>query len=132
MDPKQELLARWQAWQHSIEQRNVAAVSEFLADDFALELVWPNRAIFAREQWLEMLPGYVIAANAVEEQIVTLAGNLAVILHRTQMQATVFGADRSGTFVLSDVWRRYDGVWKVWRRHSTPLTATAMPTPRRG
>jgi hypothetical protein len=44
------------------------------------------------------------------------------------MNATVLGVDRSGLFVLSDIWLRGDDGWRIWRRHSTPLAAGVMPT----
>lgn len=127
VDAQQELLERWQGWQRSIEQRDVETARGYLADDYALELVQPNRAVFPRDEWLETLREYVVLAYLVEEQIVDVDGDAGVVLHRARMQATVFGVDRSGTFVISDVWRRRDGVWRVWRRHSTPLAAGTMP-----
>ncbi len=127
MNANQELMERWQGWQRSIERRDVDAARAYLADDFALELVLPNRALVPRAAWLDALPEYVVAEYLVEDQIVDVEGDLAVILHRARMRATVFGADRSGIFVITDVWRRRDGAWTVWRRHSTPLDAGALP-----
>jgi hypothetical protein len=43
------------------------------------------------------------------------------------MHATVLGEDRSGTLVISDVWRRTAEGWRVWKRHSTPFEAGRMP-----
>ncbi|MCI0581643.1 MAG: nuclear transport factor 2 family protein [Chloroflexi bacterium] len=127
MDTHHELIERWQAWQRSIERRDVEAARGFLADDYALELVQPARAVMPREAWLGMLPDYIVSGYQVEDQIIDVDGGLAVILHRAGIQATVYGADRSGTFVVTDVWRRRDGRWLVWRRHSTPLEAGALP-----
>jgi ketosteroid isomerase-like protein len=59
----------------------------------------------------------------VEEQLVDISGDTAAVLQRVRMDATVLGQDRSGIFVVSDIWRREGGSWRVWRRHSTPLTA---------
>jgi ketosteroid isomerase-like protein len=129
MDAENELLERWAAWQHAIDHRDGSAAAGLLADDFALVLVQPARAVVTREQWLAMLPDYVISAYEVQEEVVEVAGDVATVLHRDRMQASVMGADRSGIFVITDVWRRYDGVWKMWRRHSTPMTAGAMPSP---
>jgi ketosteroid isomerase-like protein len=129
VDPAQDLQERWAGWQRAIEDRDVQAVAEYLADDYALVLVQPNRAVLTRAQWLALLPDYVVSEYEIQEQVLDVEGDLAVALHRARMAATVLGADRSGTFVVSDVWRRYDGVWKVWRRHSTPLAAGAMPQP---
>ncbi len=55
---------------------------------------------------------------------------LAAVLQRVRMKATVFGQDRSGVFILSDVWRRGPGGWQIWRRHSTPLDAPALAASR--
>ena len=127
MDAEQDLIERWHGWQASIEARDVAAAGGFLADDYALELVQPDRAVVPREAWLAMLPDYVVSGYRILAQIVEISGDVGLVLHRAEQQATVLGADRSGTFVLTDVWRRVDGVWRVWRRHSTPLSAGPMP-----
>lgn len=51
-----------------------------------------------------------------------------MVLTLGTQHATVLGVDRSGRFVISDCWRRgADGKWRVWRRHSTPLSAGVMP-----
>jgi hypothetical protein len=39
-------------------------------------------------------------------------GDCAAVLQRVRMSATVLGEDRSGQFVISDVWRRRGGSWK--------------------
>ncbi len=72
--------------------------------------------------WLEMLPDYVVHELEVEEQVVDLDGDYAALLQRVNMRATVAGEDRSGIFVLSDLWRRVGGEWVVWRRHSSSLS----------
>lgn len=80
-----------------------------------------------RDQWLAMLPDYVVHSYRVEEQVADVDEDCATILLRVRMQATVMGQDRSGTFVLTDVWRRRADGWRIWRRHSTPLAAGVMP-----
>lgn len=80
-----------------------------------------------RERWLEVLEDYVIDAYSVKDQVVDADGDLAVVLHRDEMSATVLGQDRSGTFIVTDVWRRGEDGWRVWRRHSTPVSAGELP-----
>jgi ketosteroid isomerase-like protein len=127
VDAKQDLVEQWQRWQRSIEERDVDAAAAILDDDYALQLVQPGRAVVPRAEWLATLREYVVESYAVGESLIDIDGDLATILHRAEMTATVAGADRSGVFVVTDVWRRRDGVWRVWRRHSTPLSAGAMP-----
>src|SRR5688572_6930512 len=118
-----ELARRIEAFQRAIEARDMAAAGEILDEDFALVLVHPVRAVLPRERWLAMLPDYVVHGYDVEEEIVDIDvdGDHAAVLHRARMDATVLGEDRSGLFVISDVWRHRDGQWRVWRRHSTPV-----------
>jgi len=127
MDSAAELLERAEAWQRAIEARDPAAAGEFLADDFALEIVEPARAVVPRAQWLALLPDYVISEYEILERVVDVDGDVGFILQRGRMVATVLGDDRSGIFVLSDLWRRQGGAWRVWRRHSTPFSAGELP-----
>ena len=50
-------------------------------------------------------------------------------LARPESSLKLLGQDRSGTFVITDTWRRRADGWRLWRRHSTPMTAGPMPTP---
>lgn len=122
-----ELGMRIDAFQRCIEERDRAVAEELLDDDFELQLVLPTPASMPRVRWLEVLDAYVVHSYEVQERIVSTDGDCAVVLHRARMEATVLGADRSGIFVISDVWRRRDGAWRIWRRHSTPQGAGAMP-----
>lgn len=126
-DAESEIVARSEGWQRAIEARDVDTAANYLAEDYALVIVQPAGSIVPRADWLALLPDYVVTGYEVLERIVAIDGDLALMLQRVHQQATVRGADRSGIFVLSDTWRRRDGTWKVWRRHSTPLAAGAMP-----
>jgi len=112
VDAEQELVERWHGWQASIEARDLAAATGYLADDYALELVQPERAVVPRDAWLALLPDYVVSGYTIEAQIVEVSGDIGLILHRARQEATVHDADRSDTFVLTDIWRRIDGTWR--------------------
>ncbi|MDX6257077.1 MAG: hypothetical protein QOJ11_3411 [Frankiales bacterium] len=122
-----ELEAADRAWQDALERRDVAAAGAILHDEYALVLVQPRPAMVPRAAWLGLLPDYVVHEHIVQERFVDVDGDIAAILQRVYQHATVLGDDRSGVFVLSDLWRRVDGEWRVWRRHSTPLAAGVMP-----
>ena len=127
MTMDEQLLANIAGFQRCIEARDRASAEELLDDDYHLVLVAPSRAVMPRGRWLEVLDEYVVHDYRIEEQIVDEDGEAASVLHRVQMTATVLGEDRSGVFVLSDTWRNRDGRWRLWRRHSTPLSAGSMP-----
>jgi uncharacterized protein DUF4440 len=107
--------------------RDTALAADVLAEDFALVLVHPAPAVVPRSAWIEMLPDYVVHAWEVEAQKIEVRDDLGVVLQRLRMEATVLGEDRSGPFVVSDLWIQVDDEWRVWRRHSTPLSAGRMP-----
>ena len=122
-----DLAAQIDDFQRCIHSRDRTLAETVLDPDFALVLVHPAAAAMPRERWLEVLPDYVVHEYEVQERSVDIDGDTAAVLQRVRMQATVLGEDRSGPFVISDVWRKRDGTWKVWRRHSTPLEAGRMP-----
>lgn len=123
-DTLTEAMARFQ---RCIEARDQSAVEDVLDPEFALVLVQPARAVMPRDRWLEVLRDYVVHSFQVTDEVVDVDGDLAVALHRDHMIATVLGEPRNGTFIITDVWRRRDGRWTIWRRHSTPTEAGAMP-----
>lgn len=123
----EDLRSRAADFQRAIEQRDGALAESVLDDDYALVLVHPQRATMPRERWLEVLPDYVVHGYDVREQVAEVDGEVGLVLSLAQMEATVLGEDRSGLFVLTDTWLVRDGEWRLWRRHSSPLSAGRMP-----
>ena len=125
--PDQELATQISNFERCVLQRDVELALTVLHVDYALVLVQPALAVMARSRWLEVLPDYVIEAYDVQEQHLDVLGDCATLLQRIEMTATVLGQDRNGVVVTSDVWLRGDDGWRVWRRHSTPLSGGRMP-----
>ncbi len=116
-----------EVFQRCIEERDKDLAGEVLDADYTLQLVQPVGAEVTRDKWLAMLPDYVVHDYRVDTEIVNEDGDCAITLQRASMRATVLGEDRSGVFIITDVWRKRDGQWRIWRRHSTPLSAAALP-----
>lgn len=122
-----ELQARMDEFQRCIEDCDGEAADAVLDEDYALVLVHPTAAVMPRGRWLEVLSDYVVHEYQVDERVTDVGGDCASVLQRVSMRATVLGEDRSGTFVITDVWRRGTLGWRIWRRHSMPLAAGGMP-----
>lgn len=117
-----------QEFQRCVVDRDHDAAEAVLDPEFALVLVQPEPAIMPRTRWLEVLIDYVVHEWSVEEQLLDVDDRgWAALLQRVQVRASVLGEDRSGPFVISDLWRLRDGTWRIWHRHSTPLLAGPMP-----
>lgn len=121
------LLEQMKNFERVVRERDAELARTVLHDDYALQLVVPTSAAMPRSRWLEVLPDYVVDVWEVEDERLDVMGDCATVLQRVRMIATVLGADRSGTFVVSDVWLRGDEGWRIWRRHSTPLQAGELP-----
>jgi ketosteroid isomerase-like protein len=121
------LAARNEEWRQAIEDRDQERAAQILDADYALVLVHPAPATVPRAQWLAMLPDYVVHSWDVREQRVEVEGDVGLVCSLVDMRATVLGEDRSGPFVITDIWLARDGDWHVWRRHSAPLSAGPMP-----
>ncbi len=122
-----DLSAAMKSFDEAIQGRDRALAESVLDEDYALVLVHPAPATMPRARWLEVLEHYVVHSYSLEVQVVDQSGDVASVLSRAQMRATVLGEDRSGLFVISDFWRRGTNGWRVWRRHSSPLTAGELP-----
>jgi hypothetical protein len=111
----------------AVTHRDHETAERILHPDFALVLVHPAPAVMPRQLWLDTLDQYIVHIWDVEAELRDHSGDVAAVLRRVRMRATVLGEDRSGPFIISDVWRRGRTGWRVWRRHSTPLQAGVMP-----
>ena len=115
------------AFQRCIEDRDVTTAEDILDDDYSLVLVHPASAVIPKARWIAMLPDYIVHSYDVLENVTDIDGECATIFHRARQGATVMGVDRSGLFVITDIWRVRGDRWRLWRRHSTPLDAGEMP-----
>jgi len=123
-----DVLSRAAGWQAMLEARDVARIREFMHAEYALVLVVPSEVTVPLDEWLRMLPDYVVHRYQIHHQVAHVDGDTAAVLSVATQHATVRGSDRSGRFVISDVWLRgTTGRWQIWRRHSTPETAGAIP-----
>jgi ketosteroid isomerase-like protein len=118
------------AWRAAVFARDAEAAEKVLHPDYHLVLVYPSLARLDRADWLRTLADYVIDSWDVRQSAWDIHHDVATHMQLVVQTATVFGADRSGPFVLTDTWLRgADGAWRVWRRHSTPLQAGEIPRP---
>jgi hypothetical protein len=123
----QELTAQFANFERVVLQRDAELALTVLHPDYALVLVVPVPAVVPRARWLEVLPDYHVEAYDVQVQHLDVLDDCAVLFQRLTMTATVLGEDRSGTFVISDIWLLGADGWRIWRRHSTPFAAGPMP-----
>lgn len=112
-----EVRATAAAWGEAIQQRDVEAAGRILGAEYAL--MAPGLGEMPRAKWLESLPSYVVHSYEHTDVRVHVYGETAVMRSRYKQQATVFGKDRSGEMLVTDVWVKRDGRWQVVARHTS-------------
>ncbi len=123
-----QLVDAMRAFERVVVERDGVLAERILHADFALVLIHPEPAEVPRASWLRMLPDYVVSLWTVEQDRTDVDGDCAAVLQRVRMDAVVLGQDRSGLFLISDIWRHQpEAGWQIWRRHSSPLSAGVMP-----
>ena len=124
-----EVLRRSREWHDAIMRTDTAALSRMLLPEYSLTVA-PDleNAYVPRDAWLRNTMGYQMRADRWEASDVRVLGDVVVVTSRVWQRATPGGRDRSGHFVLTDVWRRVDGEWLVASRTSTWLDPRGLLT----
>jgi ketosteroid isomerase-like protein len=115
-----------------LEERFMAAVAErdidflehHLGEEFTLTTGRPGHETRGRAEWLEVTAtAYEIRSFRFEELDVLMYGDIAVVRCRYSQEAMMGGADRSQTYLMTDVWHRRQGAFRLVSRHISPLAA---------
>jgi Domain of unknown function (DUF4440) len=104
----------------AIQMKNTAALDQLLAKDFTFNLALEGRApeVMNREEWLKATGYYTLSGFELRHLSARLFGNAAVVRLQPTRQATVgTTVDRSGEFVVVDVWTKDGESWKLSARY---------------
>lgn len=72
-----------------------------------------------RAQWIAALPEYVVHFYGFDDVRIDVYREVGLMRSRYHQHETVFGKDRSGELLLTDVWVKRDGRWQIVARHSS-------------
>lgn len=127
-ETSQQLVELEHAWANAMRTRNIEKLNDMVVDDFFLAIAvqgMPLRVTY-REHWLSVMPSYEIQEMTLDDIRVSVYGEIAIVTLLWTQRAIVQGGDRSGTFFITDIWRKTDKGWLVAERHSSrPEPATA-------
>ncbi len=118
---EEQILALEKQWAAAIQRQDVAAMPQFLSDGYFLGIgvAGVGFRIVPRAAWLETLKVYETKAFSIDDAQVHVYGDTAVAFMLVSQEATVKGQDRSGQFVITDVWVKEPAGWRVAERHSS-------------
>ena len=119
-----EVLLRTREWHDAIIRADTVALRGILAPEFTLTLAPQVDAnSVPLERYLANTMAYHLHEDRWEASDIRVIGDAAVVTSRYWQRATVGTRDRSGRFVLTDVWDRRGGTWRVVARWSLWLDA---------
>ena len=128
MMPDETLIAAEHRWTDAMRTHDLAALEQIVAEDCRLIVGVLGRPlqIMSRERWLSTIDLYEPEWVTFDDVQTTVAGDIGIVTMLWTQKATVNGVDRSATFFITDLWRRENGDWRVFERHSSrPETPTA-------
>lgn len=118
---EQEIIELERQWAAVIKSQDIAQASRFLSEDYFLAVGVQGALlyIFPRKEWLETLKFYVTESYNIDDIKVHIYGDTAVVVMLFTQKAAWRGQDRSAQFVITDIWVKQKGGWRVAERHSS-------------
>ena len=122
---EQTIREREKAWNGAILKRDAASAETFMSPDYFLAIAVPGQPLVtvAQKPWLENLKVYVIEEMRLGEMLVRVYGNAATVAYPYFQTAKMNGQSISGDFLITGIWVKRDGVWKVAARYSSRFGA---------
>jgi ketosteroid isomerase-like protein len=108
-----------QKWDAAFRNRDTGFIETLLADDFVVTYDDGTRGDRAKELSLAASFNQQIDSSALDEFIVKVYGNTAVVWFRLHLVGPINGKPVGITYRYVDVWVNRDGVWKCVSSQST-------------
>ena len=117
MSTTTELIKLSNDWMQAWKDNDMNFLENILAPDF--RLLTSELWVMPREKWLASVPIYKCHSFVYKQQEVRDYGNTAIVQSSYSQNATLNGEDRSGDFLITDVWVKQNENWKVIHRHTS-------------
>ena len=100
----------------AVRERDAEAAADLLDDEFALTSTLGTGLHVGKQTWLDGLDAILTDELTAREAQLREFGDVGVAVWRMDWKARVGGDDLSGPYVVSDVWLRAGGGWRLrWR-----------------
>jgi ketosteroid isomerase-like protein len=117
-----ELRALEERFMKAVAERDIDFLERHLGEEFTLVTGRPGHETRGRSEWLEVTASaYEIRSFRFDELEVLDYGEVAVVRSRYSQEASMGGAERSQSYLITDVWHRRAGADRLVSRHISPL-----------
>ena len=104
------------------QRRDAEFLERHLGEEFTLTTGRPGAEVRGRAEWLDVTQqSYAIESFEFEKLDVRVYGHVAVVASRYRQEARMGVLERSGSYLMTDVWIRRKGRWQLVCRHATAL-----------
>ena len=120
--PEEQIIDLEKSFAAAIKTQDTLQTKTFQADTYFLAYAVqgvPIIQIVPKQSWLTVLKDYVTESFTIDDIKVNVYGNTAIAMLLFTQKATVRGQDRSGQFVLTDIWYKGNKGWLIAERHSS-------------
>ena len=119
--PQQEIIDLERSFAAAIKTQDTLQTKMFQADTYFLAYTVQGMPIqiLPKQGWLTLLKDYVTESYTIDDIIVNVYDRTAIAMMMFTQKATVRGQDRSGQFVITDIWHKGNKGWLIVERHST-------------
>jgi ketosteroid isomerase-like protein len=124
---EQTVRDREKAWNDSILKHDAAAAERFMSPDYFLARASAGQPMVTvpRSQWLETLKTYFLEDMHLGEMMVHVYGDVATVAYKYSQTAKANGpVAPPGDALITDIWVKRNGNWKVTARYSSRFVAT--------
>jgi ketosteroid isomerase-like protein len=120
-DDEQTIRDREKAWNNAILKADVALAETFLSPDYILVRAAADQPLVtvARKQWLETLKTYFLEDMHLGEMLVHTYGDVATVAYKYSQKPMANGPVSLGDALITDIWTKHDGIWKIEARYSS-------------
>ena len=106
----------------AVRRRDMEFLERTLGEEFTLTTGRPGAEIRGRQEWLDVTrESYVVEEFEIEPLAVHVYGEAAVVRSRYRQRGRMRDRDRSGAYLMTDVWARRGDRWQLVTRHISPL-----------
>ena len=118
----EELRGLEERFMTAVAERDIDFLERHLGEEFILITGRQGHETRGRGEWLEVTAtAYEIRSFRFDELEVLDYGEVAVVRSRYSQEATMGDAERSQSYLMTDVWHRRDGAFRLVTRHISPL-----------
>jgi len=120
----QQFLTLEEDWMKAVARKDKDALNRFMADEFTLTSAYSTGDIITRDEFLKNIQAVKQNELSFYNATVGIYGDVAILKARIKDSYTMNGEDRSGDYLITDVWVKREGRWQIVTRHSSlPMKA---------